>query len=104
MNGMENEKEGRWELPQSTVLGPLLWKLVYDAVLRTSQPSDLSIVCYAYDTLLQARGLCFEEVLRRAEQGILYCIVEKICIQGLRLTPQKNELHDMMTDMVPWPA
>lgn len=71
--GMDRRREG-------SVWGPLLWNLAYDAVLCTSVPSGLSVICYADDTLILARGSSFQEV-RLDEQGVAY-VVSKICELG----------------------
>lgn len=39
-------------VPQSSVLGPLMWNLAYDHVLRTALPSGCTVVCYADDKLV----------------------------------------------------
>ncbi|KMQ93242.1 reverse transcriptase, partial [Lasius niger] len=41
---------------QESVLGPILWDLAYDAVLRAALLSRLSVACYTDDTLVLARG------------------------------------------------
>lgn len=45
---------------------------------------DLSVVCYADNTLTRARESRFEDVLRLTEQGVA-CAVENICELGLRM-------------------
>lgn len=40
---------------QGSVLGPLLWNLAYDAVLRTTFPLGSCLLCYADDTLIAAQ-------------------------------------------------
>ena len=56
----DKDGEGRWPVrrvvPQGSVLGPILWIIGYDAVLRCSVPPDLGMVCYADNTLILARG------------------------------------------------
>lgn len=43
-------------VPQSSVLGSLLWNIVYDDVLRMYLYYRCSIVCYADDTLIFVTG------------------------------------------------
>lgn len=43
-------------VPQGLVLGPLLWNIGYDWVLRGAFQSGVSVTCYADDTLVLARG------------------------------------------------
>jgi len=43
-------------VPQGSVLGPTLWNVGYDGVLRGYLPPGLDLVCYADDTLVLARG------------------------------------------------
>lgn len=52
-------------VPQGSVLGPLMWNLAYDVVLRTALPSGCQAVCYADDTLVLAgRGALGKKQLR----------------------------------------
>ena len=44
------------EVPQGSVLGPLLWNIVYDAVLRSPMLPDSALACYADDTLVLVWG------------------------------------------------
>ncbi|XP_043599234.1 uncharacterized protein LOC122574999 [Bombus pyrosoma] len=53
--------------PQGSVLGPILWIIEYDAVLRCPILPDSGIVCYANDTLVLAGGSWWHETLRHRE-------------------------------------
>ncbi|PZC76339.1 hypothetical protein B5X24_HaOG204786 [Helicoverpa armigera] len=55
-NGEWKRREMSCGVPQGSVLGPLLWNIGYDWVLRADLPSGVSVVCYADDTLVLAQG------------------------------------------------
>lgn len=42
------------DVPQGSVLGPLLWDVTFDEILQVSLPRGCDIVCYADDTLVIA--------------------------------------------------
>ncbi|XP_045772161.1 uncharacterized protein LOC123872074 [Maniola jurtina] len=67
-NGRMHRREVNCGVPQGSVLGPLLWNLAYDAVLRVTVPSGITLVCYADDTMVLAEGNTFEETSRLAER------------------------------------
>lgn len=43
-------------IPQGFVLGPLLWNLGFDPVIRAAVPDRVVVVCYADDTLVLVTG------------------------------------------------
>ena len=51
------------------VLGPILWNVGYDSILRFRLPIGCSVTCYADNTLLMAYADSFEEARVRAEMG-----------------------------------
>ena len=78
-------------VPQGSVLGPLLWNLAYDAVLRAEMPSpDVSLVCYADDTLVVATGQKWLAALDLAERA-LRLVIPAIEALGLRVAFEKTE-------------
>ena len=77
-------------VPQGSVLGPTLWNVGYDSVLRQHLPIGCSVLCYADDTLLVARASDFEESRFRAEVGATY-LVRYIESLGLRVSIAKTE-------------
>ncbi|XP_063371852.1 uncharacterized protein LOC134660082 [Cydia amplana] len=77
-------------VPQGSVLGPLLWNLGYDWVIRGSQLPRMVTVCYADDTLVAVRGKQLEEVLRRAAVAT-ELTVHRIGLLGLRVALPKTE-------------
>lgn len=77
-------------VPQGAVLGPLLWNVGYDWVLRGSLLRGLSLVCYADDTLVTARAQEFPDAARLASVGTTH-VVRRIGMLGLRVAVEKTE-------------
>lgn len=91
-------------VPQGSVLGPMLWNLAYDSVIKMRMLKHCRLVCYADDTLLvvqagDQRSACelANRQLRRlvaAIEGLGLCIVENkteavfFSKRGLRGNPE----------------
>jgi len=84
------ERRVECEVPQGSVLGPLLWNLAYDHVLRSALPPGSSIVCYADDTLVLAGGQTCREATIRANIA-LESVVRSIRTLGLEVAARKTE-------------
>ncbi len=39
-------------MPQGSVLGPLLWNITFDNILKEEVPPVVSVICYTDDTLV----------------------------------------------------
>ena len=61
-------------VPQGPVLGPLLWNIAYDAVLRAPMPPDSALACYANDMLVLVWGTAWGKTIRLAELAVA-CVV-----------------------------
>lgn len=77
-------------VPQGSVLGPLLWDLAYDPVVREPIPRGLEVVCFADDTFAVATGDSWEEAIALAEEGA-GLLVERIKALGLDVALSKCE-------------
>lgn len=79
-------------VPQGSVLGPLLWNIAYDGVVRTKLQDGNRILCFADDTLvlLVARNTAQLSECIRTD---LYGVLKNIKSYGLRLSVGKNGHH-----------
>lgn len=87
----EFQREVNCGVPQGSVLGPLLWNLGYNWVLRGALLTGLSLVCYADDTLVLAGGESWDEAIRLARTDVRI-IVGRIESLGLKVAIQKTEV------------
>ncbi|XP_018368779.1 PREDICTED: uncharacterized protein LOC108764875 [Trachymyrmex cornetzi] len=87
-------------VPQGSVLGPTLWNIGYDTVLRANMPICCSVLCYADDTLLVACAASFDEARIRAEMGATFVIrmIERL---GLKVSISKTEAVAFMAEDIP---
>lgn len=76
-------------VPQGSVLGPLLWNIGYDWVLRGVFPEGMEVICFADDTLAVFWGKTYEEAALRASRGAS-ALVEKIRQLGLKVALEKT--------------
>ncbi|KAA5586381.1 hypothetical protein F3H14_36425, partial [Pseudomonas aeruginosa] len=80
-------------VPQGSVLGPLLWNIGYDWVLRGTLSTPLpglSVVCYADDTLVVARGRDLRESARLSCAGVAF-VIGRIRRLGLEVALDKSQ-------------
>lgn len=77
-------------VPQGSVLGPLLWNIGYDWVLRGQNVPGIGVTCYADDTLVTARGRTHREAAILATAGVAH-VVRRIKALGLEVALNKSE-------------
>ena len=88
--GLEERREMSCGVPQGSVLGPLLWNIGYDWVLRGDLPPGAEVTCYADDTLVTAPGENFEMAARLATEAVAL-VVGRIEALGLKVALNKTE-------------
>ncbi|KMQ90527.1 reverse transcriptase [Lasius niger] len=76
-------------VPQRSVLGPLLWNIAYDSVLKTLKESGCHVICYADDTLVIATADCLQTATRAGIQASL--VMRQIQRLGLKVSEAKTE-------------
>nr|BAC57916.1 reverse transcriptase [Anopheles gambiae] len=77
-------------VPQGSILGPTLWNIMYDGVLRVELPEGASVIGYADDIVVMARGCTPQEAALVAEQAV-DAIAAWMEDHHLQLAPEKTE-------------
>ncbi|XP_037871048.2 retrovirus-related Pol polyprotein from type-1 retrotransposable element R1 [Bombyx mori] len=77
-------------VPQGSVLGPLLWDIGFDWVLRGASLRGVDVVCYADDTLVTARGADYRAAAILATAAVS-TVVSRIRRLGLEVALRKSE-------------
>lgn len=89
-------------VPQGSVLGPLLWNVVYDGVLHTTGHS-CTLIAFADDLLMVTIGRDFDKV-RRNINAIHPQILGWFANKGLRVCPEKTSVIMLTRKWIPSPA
>lgn len=78
-------------VPQGSILGPTLWNILYDGVLRVQLPEGASVIGFADDLAVLARGCTPEEAASVAEEATSN-IGAWMQRHQLQLAPEKTEI------------
>lgn len=76
-------------VPQGSVLGPTLWNIAYDDILRTPLERNCVIIGYADDTLVLSRAPTVEEAKARINLQISKVLL-RVHQLGLKIAPEKT--------------
>lgn len=76
-------------VPQGSVLGPLLWNIGYDWVLRCNLHPGARLTCYADDTLITVQGRTFMEAAQLASSTAEQ-VLQRVTLLGLSVALDKT--------------
>lgn len=77
-------------VPQGSILGPMLWNLTYDWVLRSTLQPQTELICYADDTLVISTASTPTLAAWRAT-ATAAVVINRIQRLGLEISVAKNE-------------
>jgi len=86
--------------PQGSKFGPRLWNICIDPLLRTTMPTDVSVVAYADDIAILASGRTRKEVISRSESA-LRIATSWANVRGLTFSREKSVMVPLKGGLVP---
>ena len=78
-------------VPQGSVLGPLLWNVLYDGVLRLDVPRDVRTIAFADDLMVMVIDRNEEGIVGKA-RDVVAKINDWLLERQLELAPEKTEI------------
>lgn len=75
--------------PQGSILGPVLWNVTMEALLRVEYPQYVAIQAYADDIAISVAGPTRASIIQRAEQA-LQPVLQWAASSGLSFSTQKS--------------
>jgi len=88
--GKKEERKVYGGVPQGSVLGPKLWNIMYDGVIKSVQVEGVEAICYADDLALLVTARSAEEVMELGNTA-LGATNTWMTLHGLQLAPEKTE-------------
>jgi len=79
------------DVPQGSVLGPVLWNIAFDSVIRLAEDEEFgNIICYADDTLVVVTG---RNLLHTKIRASVFAskVINHIQRLGLEVAAEKTE-------------
>lgn len=90
----KDKREVNIGVPQGSVLGPLLWNVLYDGVMRIRLPAGVHVIGFADDLAVAATDSNIP-ILEGKLGRTMEKISEWLNSKGLRMAPEKTEAIDL---------
>lgn len=78
-------------VPQGSIVGPFLWNITYDKILRVDKLPDTEVICYVDDTIVIASADNYEAAKTKAVIMVVR-VLERITQLGLEVALQKTQV------------
>lgn len=85
---------------QGSILGPELWNISYDEILKIEMPPECYLVGYADDVAAVIAGKTLEELSIKLNQVMIRC-KQWLDVHGLKLATEKTELVIITEKRIP---